>query len=88
MTHNELIRQIESLRSLMVSVATGGPRIDEVNPDYQKAFGTVDRELRRRRIPILFPIQIYGNGMAGGEVGIYHPISHDATFLQTFLRLF
>ena len=55
MTHNELIRQIESLRSLMVSVATGGPRIDEVNPDYQKAFGTVDRELRRRRIPNPIP---------------------------------
>jgi hypothetical protein len=55
MTHNELIRQIESLRSLMMSVATGGPRIDEVNLDYQKAFSTVDGELRRRRIPNSIP---------------------------------
>jgi len=41
MTDDELIREIESQRGLMMAVATGGPRIDVVNDEYVA---------RRRRI--------------------------------------
>ncbi len=51
MTDEELIRQLESLRSLMVSVATGGSRIDEVSQNYEQTYNAVDQELSHRRIP-------------------------------------
>lgn len=41
MTDDELIAEIEAQKALMVAVATGGPRIQEVDPEY-----------RRRRIKI------------------------------------
>ena len=31
MTDDELLREIDAQRSLMAAVATGGPRIDDVN---------------------------------------------------------
>ena len=34
----------------MVAVSTGGPRIDTVNPDYQRDYSEVDGDLRRRNI--------------------------------------
>ena len=34
MTDDELIAEIEAQRSLMVAVATGGPRIQKVNQQY------------------------------------------------------
>jgi hypothetical protein len=36
---------------MMVSVATGGARINDVNVEYQREFRDVDVELRRRAIP-------------------------------------
>ncbi len=41
MTDEELIAEIEAQRALMIAVATGGPRIQDVDPEY-----------RRRRIKI------------------------------------
>jgi len=35
MTDEELISEIEAQRALMVAVATGGPRIQEVDPEYR-----------------------------------------------------
>ena len=55
MTDDELLRQLEFLRNTMVSVATGGPRINDVNSQYQKEYSKVDRELRRREIPNPIP---------------------------------
>jgi hypothetical protein len=55
MTDDELLRQLEFLRNMMVSVATGGPRINDVNPQYQQEYSEVDRELRRRKIPNPIP---------------------------------
>jgi hypothetical protein len=41
MTENELIQLLEKLRNLMVSVATGGPRIDVVKGDYSRTYEEV-----------------------------------------------
>ncbi|MBW1949318.1 MAG: hypothetical protein JRJ18_07200 [Deltaproteobacteria bacterium] len=48
MTDDELIREIEAQRSLMVAVATGGPRIQEVNQQYAERRERITAELRRR----------------------------------------
>jgi hypothetical protein len=56
MTDAELIQAIESLRNTMVSVATGGPRIGEVDNQYQRTFRDVATTLQSRGIenPIPF----------------------------------
>ena len=50
MTDAELIEGLEELRSLMISVSTGGPRIADVNDDYQRLFASLSAELARRKI--------------------------------------
>src|SRR6185503_21309252 len=50
MKDEELIEGIEFLRNKMVSVSTGGPRIDDVDRDYRQVYGTVAQELSRRGI--------------------------------------
>lgn len=50
MTDQELIAQLESLRNTMIAVATGGPRIADVNEEYQRVFAAVAAELARRHI--------------------------------------
>ncbi len=35
-THEDLIKRIEAQRNLMIAVATGGPRIQTVNTEYQE----------------------------------------------------
>lgn len=50
MTDDELIAEIEAQRSLMVAVATGGPRIQEVNQEYTERRGRIATELRRRNV--------------------------------------
>ncbi|MGH8559599.1 MAG: hypothetical protein ACRESZ_19535 [Methylococcales bacterium] len=56
MTDAELVQGLEDLRNLMIAVATGGPRIVEVNDRYQRMFAEVSAELARRRLdnPITF----------------------------------
>jgi hypothetical protein len=50
MTDDELVTGLENIRNTMIAVATGGPRINEVNDQYQRTFATVTAELARRRI--------------------------------------
>jgi len=48
MTEDELVTMIEEQRALMVAVSTGGPRIQEVNPQYIERRGRIGAELKRR----------------------------------------
>ena len=48
MTDDELVAALETIRSNMIAVATGGPRIQDVNERYQQTFGAVARLARRR----------------------------------------
>lgn len=48
MTDEELIDEIEAQRSLMIAVATGGPRIQDVNEEYLEHRERIAAELRRR----------------------------------------
>ena len=50
MTDEELLRAIDGLRNTMIGVATGGPRIDDVNDHYMQVLATVDAELTQRDI--------------------------------------
>ena len=50
MTDNELLAELEAQRSLMVAVATGGPRIQEVNHQYTERRDRITEELTARRI--------------------------------------
>lgn len=56
MTNDELIAGLEQIKNLLVSVATGGPRINDVEQRYHQTFAAVAAELARRRIenPITF----------------------------------
>jgi len=50
MSDDELLSEIEAQRSLMVAVATGGPRIPEVNDQYKARRDCIASELRCRGI--------------------------------------
>ncbi|MEX2374246.1 MAG: hypothetical protein WD942_01505, partial [Dehalococcoidia bacterium] len=47
MTVEELQEEIEQQKALMVAVATGGPRIQEVNTEYRHRRSTLRRELEQ-----------------------------------------
>lgn len=48
LSDEELLVAIEAQRSLMIAVATGGPRIQEVNDQYTERRQRIEIELRRR----------------------------------------
>ena len=48
--YNELIRELAQLRNLMVSVSTGGPRIQDDNDEYGRLYEEVDQRLRSLNI--------------------------------------
>lgn len=50
MTTQELLQALDKLRSTMIAVATGGPRIDDVNARFSELYDQVDDELARRDI--------------------------------------
>ena len=50
MTDDEVIAALEQIRNTMIAVATGGPRIAEVNEEYQRVFAAVAADLARRHI--------------------------------------
>lgn len=50
MTDDDLVKGLENIRDTMIAVATGGPRINDVNGSYQSTFAVVSGELARRRI--------------------------------------
>lgn len=56
MNNDELLAGLEQVRSQLISVATGGPRINDVDDLYKQTFAVVAAELARRRIdnPIVF----------------------------------
>lgn len=56
MTDEELIAGLEAIRNLLISVSTGGPKIDEVDGRYRMQLNAVRQELQRRGIdnPIRF----------------------------------
>ena len=54
-SERELIANIDRLRSTLVSVSTGGPRIDDVNVSYKKVFAEVDTVFREKGIPNPIP---------------------------------
>lgn len=56
MTDQELIQAIESLRNIMIAVATGGPRINDVNDQYQRTWREVADSLEARGVenPLTF----------------------------------
>lgn len=54
MTDQELLKSLESLKATMISVATGGPRIDEVKSDFADLYDQVSRALEERKIE--FPV--------------------------------
>jgi hypothetical protein len=56
MTDDELITGLEQIKALLISVATGGPRINDVERRYQQAYAPVAAELARRGLgnPVVF----------------------------------
>jgi len=50
MNDQEFIQMIEGMRNTMVSVSTGGQRIQEANAGYQSSYRKVDIELRKRSL--------------------------------------
>ncbi len=48
MTDEELISSLEYIRNTMIAVATGGPRINEFNEEYQRIYASISAELIRR----------------------------------------
>jgi hypothetical protein len=51
MTDEELVAEVEAQRSIMVAVATGGPRIQDVNHQYVQRRARLTTELRGRGLP-------------------------------------
>ncbi len=44
---NDLLRDIECLKKTMISVSTGGQRIQEINEEYKEKFNSVNKALQR-----------------------------------------
>ena len=49
--HNELIKELQAQRDLMIDVATGGRRIQDVNKDYESRRSLLMSKLQRLGIP-------------------------------------
>jgi hypothetical protein len=50
MTDQEVIQALDRLKSIMIAVATGGPRIGEVQTEFVKDYDVLAAELARRQI--------------------------------------
>lgn len=55
MTDAQLLEEVEYLRDTMMSVATGGPRIADVNDRFQRTYASVASALGRRGLPNPLP---------------------------------
>jgi hypothetical protein len=55
MTHAELLQALDRLKGIMIAVATGGPRIGQVQSEFANIFDQVSGELSSRNIPNPFP---------------------------------
>lgn len=63
MTDTELLALLDKMRAVMISVSTGGPRIGEVNHEYQEDFRDAADELQARGIE---------NPLAYGDLWQWH----------------
>jgi hypothetical protein len=50
LSDDDLLTEIEKQRALMIAVSTGGPRIDDVNREYERRRSEIGRALATRRI--------------------------------------
>ena len=74
MTDTELITALRTLRDMMISVSTGGPRIDDVNAEFQEIYEEVDAALRRRNIANTIPyddLWVWYGRWSGGDLPTY-----------------
>ena len=55
MTNAELIGLLEKLRATMISVATGGPRIGEVNDEFRNTYQDASTALAERGVENALP---------------------------------
>jgi hypothetical protein len=55
MTTEELFQAVEWIKATMIAVATGGPRINEVNAAFAKKYDEVAEELASRGVKNTFP---------------------------------
>jgi hypothetical protein len=55
MTNQELLRTLDRLKATMISVATGGPRIGEVEHQFGRDYDEAAKELAARSIPNPLP---------------------------------
>ena len=46
----DLLQQLDRLRNLMISVSTGGPRVNEVNAEYKRHYSQLTEQLEHRGI--------------------------------------
>lgn len=71
----ELIQELDRLKATMISVATGGPRIQEVQPEFARRFDAVTQELSSRGIENPLPYrdlwQWYGHWSGTESLGSY-----------------
>ena len=65
LTPDELATVVCQMSDLLVAVATGGPRINEVNGEYCQLRDLLSNELSTRGLAIKFLLQIFGSGMVG-----------------------
>jgi hypothetical protein len=49
MLNDDLLKSLESLKTTMIAVATGGPRIPDVDDGFQRTYARVAAELAQRR---------------------------------------
>lgn len=77
MTDHDFLKLLESIKSLLISVSTGGPRIQEVEPRYKQIYGLVALEFLARGLenPIPFPsLWDWYSRWSGGD--FFRPTSH------------
>ncbi len=90
MTDDELIAAIEQIRNTMIAVATGGPRIAEVNEEYRRVFAAVAADLARRHIgnPITYGSlwDWYGR-WSSGDLPSYQSRRHARSALEFAVAL-
>jgi hypothetical protein len=79
MTDAELINAIEAQRALMIAVATGGPRIQEVNVEYTHRRIEIDEEFNVAVWKIRTLMVIRGLGADAG-LAVTGPTGHQDAF--------
>ena len=74
MTDEELLAVVYRIRNLMISVSTGGPRIQEVNDEFLAEVDTMSRELSQRRIDNPLPysdLWVWHGKWSSGDLPTY-----------------